>query len=376
MLEKQEDLHEKNSVFSIDPDQMNDEISLLDIAISLAKYKKAIFGVPFIVAFIVAIITLFIPNTYKATASLVMTGGAVPKDFVVSIIQSKPMSDSIIKKFDLKQHYNVLNNFKARKILGNNVDTGFDKYGLLNISVTDSNPQFAYRIAQAYEQNLASFIRLYSFTESSRRRIYFERQLPEVKKSLEEARNKLKIAEHYSNITSSDSRVVTLLKKSAEFKAKIAMKELELEFMQSLNMTSNPNYLRSQEELNGLWIEFGNVAQNDIASFKISLKDNEYLSSLQSFEYAETRYEQLIKLIEKAKLDERLDIPVIQVVSAVEIPQEKTGPNRLLIVELCMAVTFFITIIWAFIAESFQQIKSDPRSSSQLEALKRAARWK
>jgi tyrosine-protein kinase Etk/Wzc len=286
------------------------------------------------------------------------------------------MSDSIIKKFDLKQHYNVLNNFKARKILGNNVDTGFDKYGLLNISVTDSNPQFAYRIAQAYEQNLASFIRLYSFTESSRRRIYFERQLPEVKKSLEEARNKLKIAEHYSNITSSDSRVVTLLKKSAEFKAKIAMKELELEFMQSLNMTSNPNYLRSQEELNGLWIEFGNVAQNDIASFKISLKDNEYLSSLQSFEYAETRYEQLIKLIEKAKLDERLDIPVIQVVSAVEIPQEKTGPNRLLIVELCMAVTFFITIIWAFIAESFQQIKSDPRSSSQLEALKRAARWK
>ena len=53
------------------PSSQNDEeISLLDILIVLAKHKKLILGLPFLAALIAAGITLLMPNWYTATAKL------------------------------------------------------------------------------------------------------------------------------------------------------------------------------------------------------------------------------------------------------------------------------------------------------------------
>ena len=52
------------------PDPYDDEISLLDLAITLAKHKKLILGLPIAVAVIVAAVTLFMPATYTATTKL------------------------------------------------------------------------------------------------------------------------------------------------------------------------------------------------------------------------------------------------------------------------------------------------------------------
>jgi tyrosine-protein kinase Etk/Wzc len=375
MSENQDYLQAQKYSLSQGSNQIDDEISLIDVAIALAKHKKIILGVPLIVAMITAVITLFIPNTYKATTNILLSGGVVPKEVVVSILESRAMSDSLIKAFKLKDHYNVSDDWKARKLLKKLVNIGIDNNVMLNISVTDTDPQIAVKMVQAYGQNLKSFIRIYNFTESSRKRIYLERQLPEIQKSLEEAQMKLKVDEQSSDRDSSDFQVITIIKKSAEIKAKIAMKELELQSMQSLNMTANPNYLRAQEELNALWIEFGKDAQSDVATSRISIKENGYLKSLKNFQYAETRYEQLLKQIEKAKLDEKFDIPVIQEVSAVEVPHEKSGPKRLLIIVLSAVTSFFISVLWALFTEAMVNARNDLRNKGRIEMLKQALKW-
>jgi len=43
------------------PDPYDDEISLLDLAITLAKHKKLIIGLPLAVAIVTAVVTLFMP---------------------------------------------------------------------------------------------------------------------------------------------------------------------------------------------------------------------------------------------------------------------------------------------------------------------------
>ena len=48
----------------------DDDISLLDIAIVLAKRKKLVFGLPLVAAMIAAIISLLMPNIYTATAKI------------------------------------------------------------------------------------------------------------------------------------------------------------------------------------------------------------------------------------------------------------------------------------------------------------------
>src|SRR5712691_2751968 len=48
----------------------DNEVSLLDLLIVLAKHKRLVLGVPFVVAIAAAIIGLLLPNIYTGTARL------------------------------------------------------------------------------------------------------------------------------------------------------------------------------------------------------------------------------------------------------------------------------------------------------------------
>ncbi len=65
--------------------ESDDEISLLDILIVLAKHKKLILGIPFLAGLIALGITFLMPNIYTATTKIlprnalgVLEGGARP----------------------------------------------------------------------------------------------------------------------------------------------------------------------------------------------------------------------------------------------------------------------------------------------------------
>ena len=108
----------------------DDEISLLDIAIVLAKHKKLIIGLPFLAALIAAGITLLMPNWYTATAKLLppqqsqsnavailgqlgaLSGGTStalgiknPSDIFVAMLKSRTVADAIVERFKLKELY-------------------------------------------------------------------------------------------------------------------------------------------------------------------------------------------------------------------------------------------------------------------------------
>src|SRR5258706_15330301 len=110
--------------------QDDDEISLLDILIVLAKQKKLILGLPFLAAVITAAITLLMPNWYTATAKLLppqqsqsnavailgqlgaLSGGASsalvlknPSDIFFAMLKSRTVADSIVERFKLKELY-------------------------------------------------------------------------------------------------------------------------------------------------------------------------------------------------------------------------------------------------------------------------------
>src|SRR5256885_3021844 len=49
---------------------VEDEVSLLDLLIVLAKHKRIVLGVPFAVAIVAAIISLLLPNIYTGTTRI------------------------------------------------------------------------------------------------------------------------------------------------------------------------------------------------------------------------------------------------------------------------------------------------------------------
>src|SRR2546428_3045425 len=124
----------------------DDEVSLLDLLIVLAKHKRIVLGVPFIVAIGAAIFSLLLPNIYTGTtrilppqqsasaasALLSQLGGAVgglagvaggalgirnPNDLYVGMLKSRTVADNLIARFDLNKLYDEKFQSDARKVL-------------------------------------------------------------------------------------------------------------------------------------------------------------------------------------------------------------------------------------------------------------------
>src|SRR6266853_3523954 len=123
----------------------DDEVSLLDLLILLAKHKRIVLGVPLIVGIAAAIVSLLLPNIYTGTtrilppqqsasaasALLNQLGGALggflgaaggasagirnPNDLYVGMLKSRTVADNLISRFELREVYDEDRLSDARK---------------------------------------------------------------------------------------------------------------------------------------------------------------------------------------------------------------------------------------------------------------------
>src|SRR5712692_9013504 len=123
-----EQVHSENrkDALSEENASADDEVSLLDLLIVLAKHKRVVLGVPFVAAIGAAIISLFMPNIYTGTTKILppqqsasvasallnQLGGAFggllgaaggtalgvrnPNDLYVGMLKSRTIADNVI----------------------------------------------------------------------------------------------------------------------------------------------------------------------------------------------------------------------------------------------------------------------------------------
>src|SRR5438552_14661052 len=190
-----------------------DEVSLLDLLIVLAKHKRIVLGSPFVVAIVVATISLFLPNVYTgatrilppqqsasaASAMLSQLGGAFgglagaaggvlgirnPSDLYVGMLKSRTVADNLIARFDLNKIYEQQIQSNTRGILQGNTAIAAGRDGIITVEVDDEDPKRAAELANAYADELMRLTKVLAVTEASQRRLFFERQLLQVKDNL------------------------------------------------------------------------------------------------------------------------------------------------------------------------------------------------
>lgn len=369
----------KNHSISEAPHRNDDEINLLDIAILLAKHKKAIIGVPVIVAMITALIiginTRASSKNYKASIQIYLTESSTPKEAVLSLINSKSMGDSLIKRLELGKLYNISSDKKALSQLLSSVNSSIQN-DYITVTVNDSDSSRAVKVANAYPKILGNLVKKFAITETSKRRLMFENSLPGVKKTYEQSEERLIDAQHSPDYIAPEAMVVEMVNKTAALKARIAMKELELFTMTSQDMAKYPSYLRLESELNDLWSEFSRIDSRKNIINKVSLKQLEYLRLIREYKYNETRYEQLVKVIEKSKIDELYELPVIRTISSIEKPEETVTSKPVMYIVFSSLLSFIIIVLWALFVEAFRNVKNDPKNKVQIESFRRAMKWK
>jgi uncharacterized protein involved in exopolysaccharide biosynthesis len=385
----------------------DDEISLLDLAIVLAKHKKLILGFPLGAAVVAAGVSLLMPNVYTATARILppqqsqsttaaaMLGqlGALagaagsslgiknPNDLYVGMLKSRSVADGLIERYGLQQRYEEKTLDDTRKALGKVTKVSAGKDGIIAIEVEDKDPAFAAELANAYVDALHRLNQTLAVTEAARRRLFFERQLQQTKDSLAQAEVELKKVQQATAVVQLDAQSKAAIEAVAAIRGRIAAKEVELAALRTFATEQNPDYRRLTQELVGLRgqlarFERGSEASALPSAGRLPEAGLDYVRKLREVKYQETVFELLARQFEAAKLDEAREASLIQVLDKAVPPERKSKPRRSLIVLVSALAAGLVAVLLAFMREARERALADPERAERYQRLRQHLRWR
>ncbi len=387
-----------------------DEISLLDLLIVLAKHKRFVLGVPLAAAIAASVVSLLLPNIYTATTRLLppqqsasatsallnqlggalgglggVAGGALgvrnPNDLYVGMLKSRTVADNLISRFELGKVYDTEYASDTRKRLEKETTVAGGRDGIITIEVDDRDPKRAADLANAYVDELMKLTKILAVTEASQRRLFFEHQLVQAKENLISAEIAARQGLQKGGLAQVDAQGRSMIAVTARLRAEISVKEVQLGAMRAFAAEGNPELQRTQQELEALRRELARIEGSFpvVATGKgdapgTSGLDN--LGRLRDVKYYEFLYELLAKQYELAKIDEAKDATIVQVMDTAIEPDRKSKPKRSLIVLLSLLVALLASVFGVFIREVAARVKADPEQIPRFEALRGSLRWK
>lgn len=382
-----------------------EEISLLDLLIVLARRRWLILGMAFGMAVAGVIVSLLLPSRYTAITSILppqqnnsnssalmmaqlgnlgsvasLTGALKnPNDLQVALLKSRTVEDAMLDRFHLVELYHVKRRSDARKRFENvvTIDSG-SKDGLIRISLMDGDPHRAAEMANGYIEEFKKSSATLAVTEASQRRLFFEQQLSQSKDNLANAEEELKKTEQKTGLIQLDSQARAVIQSVAQLRAQIAAKEVQIRGMRSFATGENPDLRMAEEELAGLRAEQGKMGaasegtSNAMPIPKGSMQQSslEYVRRLRDVKYYETIFDLMARQYEAAKVDEARQGSVVQVVDRAIVPDGRSSPKRTLIVLGAGILGLFLGMVWAFLAEGYTRLSNNPAERSRLEVLR------
>jgi tyrosine-protein kinase Etk/Wzc len=376
----------------------DDEISLLDLAIVLAKHKTLIIGLPAIVAVLAIIVSLMMTPQFTATAKMLppeksqgasalmaqlgglagLAGGAAgiknPNDLYIGMMKSRTLLDAMIKRFDLMTLWEAKLESAARERLAGMSVIASGKDSIITIEVTDEDPKRAADIANAYIDELYKLTKSMATTEASRRRLLFEQQFKDARVHLANSEMAAKQGLEKGGVVKVDDQGRTMVETSARLRGQVTVKEVQIGAMQSYAAPGNPELKMAQQELAVLKNELARTEGSNLdkrANGNVSNAQGfANLNLLRDLKYYETIYELLARQYEMAKLDEAKDSAIIQVMDAAIPPDRKSKPKRAQIVLLATLAAGFVAVLLAFVIEALGKASSDPAQNERMRVFR------
>ncbi|UDM17441.1 Wzz/FepE/Etk N-terminal domain-containing protein [Vogesella sp. XCS3] len=297
----------------------------------------------------------------------VAAGGALknPNDLYVAMMKSQTVSDRLIAQFDLKARYEEEKLSLARKALDAVVVITSAKSGLIEINVDDHDPQFAARLANAYVVELKRLNQNLAVTDAAKRRMFFEKQLQEVKQNLAKAELGLESLQKKTGLVLPEGQVGMVLKTVTELKAKIAAKEVEIVAMRSFATEKNPDFVRAQEMLAAMKRQLaalddsGGEGSLSVGAKSLPQDGLAYIRAVREVKYNEALLELMAKQYEFARVEEGRDSSMIQVLDVATAPDQKSKPKRSLIVMSGVLLGLMLGVLTVFIRPFVAKLRAN-----------------
>ena len=377
-----------------------DEISLIDLLITLGKEKKFISGFTSIVILVAVAASLLMTPVYTAKTVIMppqqqqssassalaslgalagLAGGAAgiksPDEMYVAFMGSDRFLNALIARFHLQERYHTKTLIDTRTLLKSKAKVMPDKKsGLISIEFEDEDPQFAAEVANAHVQELGRMLDMLAVTDAQQRRVFFESQIKKVQENLSSAEIAFRQAKEKSGLQVTSVIAETGVRASAELRGQIAAREVQLQSLSRFATPQNPEVQRIASELSAERAQLQKLEQGSGQVIGTTLQ-LEAVKSYRDMKVQEAMLEVLIKQFELARVDEAKEGPLIQVVDLATPPERRSKPKRTLIVLASALAGLFLSVLLAFLKVSLRNVNQTPDGQIQLGLLKKAWSW-
>lgn len=405
------DLDEADRALESTPDERiappgEEEISLLDLAIVLVRYRRRVLRVFLITTAIGVVLAFVLPVRYTATTSILppQQGGSAgtallsqfgnlaplasvaggtglslknPNDLQVALMKSRTVEDAMIARFHLMDLFRKKRMSEVRDKLEKVIDIESTvKDPLIHVAATDPDPQRAADLANGYVDEFKKFSATLAVSEASQRRMFFDNQLKQAKDNLGNAEEELKKTEQRTGLIQLDSQTRAAIEAAATLRAQVAAKEVQISALRSFATGENPELQIAEEELIGLQAQLSKIgaapggAAPALPHGAMQEEGLEYGRKLRDVRYYETIFNLLARQLEAAKVDEARQGAMVQVVDEAVKPDHHSSPKRTLIILGSMVLGAIIGVAWSFYSEGLQRISKNPVERARLQTIR------
>ncbi len=255
-------------------------------------------------------------------------------DVYLGMLTSRSVADDVIDNLHLMKEFGAQTRTDARNALALASSFYVSKNAMIVVNVTSGKPALAAAIANEY---LESLFRLNGQMVSSGygyRRIFFEQQLAQQKKILNEAEAALRQTEESTGVILPQGEAQAGLNATAQLQAQIGNAEANLAALLTGSTDQNPEVIRARSELAQLR---GQLARQQatlprgpgIASNgRLPALSLEYTQKARAVRLEESEYDALVQRFESARLASIDPGPQLQIVDRAIVPERKAGPSR------------------------------------------------
>ncbi len=380
-----------------------EEIDLLDYAQVLVKRRRMIARNALYAALLMAVISLILPKTYTATATLLppdksedsglralLSQGpasflnlpglpASSSEVLVEILQSRSVAEGVLARpyrvdedseaRTLYQIWDLDSRQEALEKLSERTRIFASEQGLIHISVEMRNPRLAAQVANAYTAELDRVNQEKSVSRAKNSRLYIEAQLKITRQRLQQASEALAAFQAQYKAVDLQEQTKVAIEKAGEIKGTILAKEVELQVLLQTLKPDNPVVLRLQKELEELRKQFDHLQFGNAVPFEqqrdyfipfsevpeVGLKLAELMREVK---VQETVWQLLNQQYYSAKIQEARDTPTVQVLDEAVVPEKRTRPKRTLLVLVAFVLALTASTFWAFVLEYNEKVRA------------------
>lgn len=374
-----------------------DEIDLFELFRVLVKHWKLVVVMPFIVAVVVAVYSMTLPNHFKASSTIFVhssgklsalsslpfagmipgLGGGGGSEYLMVYLKSRTMSDRIIARFGIATNPAVVGDAvpdvskikydDVLKTVNRIVSVDKDKDGLITISAETLSPEVSAEIATAYIEYLSGFAR----GPQKEKRLFVERQLELVSKELATAENEFKLFQDKHKIFALEKQAEAVIDRLAKLEAEKVGAGVSLQMQDSLLKSSGsvPELVKveaqkvaEEAKISALQKEIV-IVEKDLALLPdLAL---EFARLQRNLKVKEKVFGVLTEQFEMAKIAEAEEGSQFEVIDRARAPEVKSKPRRSIMVILAGLSAGVLGVFAAFLIEFIRRRKEqEPRQAA------------